>query len=200
MSLMGQQYTLRDATRYGSIAPFPAIRSTVEAKSRDHASNPAGSRSIAQKLCHAKAMEREDRRQIGSAKGIVRHHGRREHNPWPGISKHGHAKVEVPIIRAGDEFILALREQGPAPYPIPHRVIAPCVNWPGQVCARHAGDAERLHQMGPQNQELLENLRQVAEHRRIDQNNVLLRGARRYFKTVQVVDPKQTVSKPALWR
>src|SRR6516162_8482743 len=87
MSLMGQQYTLRDATRYGSIAPFPAIRSTVEAKSRDHASNPAGSRSIAQKLCHAKAMEREDRRQIGSAKGIVRHHGRREHNPWPGISK-----------------------------------------------------------------------------------------------------------------
>ena len=45
-----------------------------------------------------------------------------------------------------------------------------------------------------------ENFRQVAERRNIDQNNVLLRGARRDLKTVQVVDPKQTVSKPAPWR
>jgi len=63
-------------------------------------------------------MEREDRRQIGASKGIVGHHSRREHNPRSGISKHGHPKIEVPVIRAGDEFVLVLREQGPAPYPI----------------------------------------------------------------------------------
>ena len=48
----------------------------IDARSRNHASNPASSRGIAQKLCHAKAMEREDRRQISPAKGIVGHHGR----------------------------------------------------------------------------------------------------------------------------
>ena len=63
------------------------IGSAVGARSRDRASNPAGSRGIAQELCHAKAMEREDRRQVGTAKDIVGHHGRREHNPWPGISE-----------------------------------------------------------------------------------------------------------------
>jgi len=91
-------------------APIPAIRSAIDARSRDHASNSAGGRSIAQKLCHAKAMEREDRCQIGSAKGVMGHHGRREHNPWPGISKHGHPKIEVPVIRSGDELVLVLRE------------------------------------------------------------------------------------------
>ena len=48
----------------------------VHARSRNHASNPTSSRGIAQKLCHAKAMEREDRRQISPAKGIVGHHDR----------------------------------------------------------------------------------------------------------------------------
>ena len=38
------------------------IGSAVDGRSRDHASNPTGSRGIAQQLCHAKAMEREDRR------------------------------------------------------------------------------------------------------------------------------------------
>jgi len=61
----------------------------------------------------------------------------------------------------------------------------------------HAGDTERLHQTGPQDQELLENLRQVAERRRIDQNNVVLRSARRHFKTVKVVYTRQAVSEPA---
>jgi hypothetical protein len=45
------------------------IGSAVDARSRDHASNPAGCGGIAQKLSHAKAMEREDRRQVGTAKG-----------------------------------------------------------------------------------------------------------------------------------
>ena len=57
------------------------IGSAVDARSRDRASNPAGSRGVTQELCHAKAMEREDRRQVGTAKDIVGHHGRREHNP-----------------------------------------------------------------------------------------------------------------------
>ena len=35
------------------------IGSAVDARSRDRASNPAGSRGIAQELCHAKAMERK---------------------------------------------------------------------------------------------------------------------------------------------
>ena len=118
------------------------IGSAVDARSRDHASNPAGSRGIAQKLPHAKAMERENRRQVGTAKGIVGPHGRREHNPWPGISKDRHSKIEVPVIRAGDQLILVLREQGPAPYLVTDRVIAPSVDWPGQVSVGHAGDAE----------------------------------------------------------
>ena len=54
----------------------PAESVLVDARSRNHASNPASSRGIAQKLCDAKAMEREDRRQIGPAKGFVGHHGR----------------------------------------------------------------------------------------------------------------------------
>jgi hypothetical protein len=95
------------------------IGSAVDARSRDHASNPAGCGGIAQKLSRAKSMEREDRRQVGTAKGIVGHHGRREHNPWPGISKDRHPKIEVPVIRACDELILVLREQGPAPYLAP---------------------------------------------------------------------------------
>ena len=66
----------------------------------------------------------------------------------------------------------------------------------GQVCVGQAGDAKRLHQTGPQDQELLENLRQAAEHRRIDQNNVVLRSARRHFKTVKVVYTRQAVSEP----
>ena len=37
------------------------IGSAVDARSPDRASNQAGSRGIAQELCHAKAMEREDR-------------------------------------------------------------------------------------------------------------------------------------------
>ena len=45
--------------------------------------------------------------------------------------------------------------------------------------------------------ELLENLWQVAEHRRVDQNNVVLRSARRHFKTVKVVYTRQAVSEPA---
>jgi len=44
--------------------------------------------------------------------------------------------------------------------------------------------------------ELLENLWQVAEHRRVDQNNVVLRSARRHFKTVKVVYTRQAVSEP----
>src|SRR6516164_7555279 len=108
-----------------------------------------------------------------------------------------HSKIEVPVIRAGDELILVLREQRPAPYLVPDRVIAPSVDWLGQVCVGHAGNAERLYQTGPQDQELLENLRQVAERRRIDQNNVLLRSAPRHFKTVTVVYTRQAVSEPA---
>jgi hypothetical protein len=52
-----------------------------------------------------------------------------------------------------------------APNRCRHIVIAPSVDWLGQVCVGHAGNAERLYQTGPQYQELLENLRQVAEHR-----------------------------------
>jgi hypothetical protein len=50
-------------------------------------------------------MEREDRRQVGRAKRIVSHHDRREHNLRPGISKDRYAKIEVPVVRAGDELI-----------------------------------------------------------------------------------------------
>ena len=45
--------------------------------------------------------------------------------------------------------------------------------------------------------ELLENLWQVAEHRRVDQNNVVLRSARRHFKTVKIVYTRQAASEPA---
>ena len=38
------------------------IGSAVDARSRDRASNPAGSRGIAEQPCHAEAMKREDRR------------------------------------------------------------------------------------------------------------------------------------------
>src|SRR6516225_1333874 len=153
------------------------IGSAVEARSLDRASNPAGSRSIAQELCHAKAMEREDRRQVGTAKDIVGHHGRREHNPWPSISKDRHAKIEVLVVLAGDDLIPVLREQGPAPKLVPDRVTALSVDWSGQVAVAHAGNAERLHQMRPDDEEMLENRRQVAERRRIDRDNVLLRGS-----------------------
>src|SRR5262245_21438860 len=112
-------------------------------------------------------MEREDRRQVGTTKGVVGHHRRGEHNPWPGISKDRHAKIEVPVIRAGDELILMLREQGPAPYLVSDHVTAPGVNWPGQVSVGHARDAERLHQVRSHAEELLEKLRQLAERRRI---------------------------------
>ena len=77
-------------------------------------------------------MEREDRRQVGTAKRIVGHHGRREHNPWPGISKDRHAKIEVPVVRAGDELIRVLREQGPAPDLVADRVTAPSVDRPAK--------------------------------------------------------------------
>jgi hypothetical protein len=80
------------------------IGSAFDARSRDRASNPAGSRGIAQEPCHAKAMEREDRRQVGTAKDIVGRHGRREHNPWPGISKDRHAKIEVLVVLARDDL------------------------------------------------------------------------------------------------
>src|SRR5262249_30977862 len=82
-----------------------------------------------QQLCHAKAMKRQDRHQVGTTKGTVGHHGRGEHNPWPGISKHGHAKIEMPVIGSGDELLRVLREQGPAPYIVPDRVTAPSVDW-----------------------------------------------------------------------
>src|SRR5215469_6863139 len=54
--------------------------------------------------------------------------------------------------------------------------------------------------MRPDDEEMLENLRQVAERRRIDHDDVFLRGSRRHLKTVQVVHPRQAVSEPALRR
>jgi hypothetical protein len=54
--------------------------------------------------------------------------------------------------------------------------------------------------MRPDDEEMLENLRQVAERRRIDHDNIFVRGSRRHLKTVLVVHPRQAVSEPALRR
>ena len=69
---LGSQALSRDLTEDAKRATMIAapvsgfdeieIGSAVDARSRDHASNPAGSRGIAEQPCHAEAMKREDRR------------------------------------------------------------------------------------------------------------------------------------------
>ena len=88
-------------------------------------------------------MERHDDGQICPAERIVKHH-RRGHHDFPlllaAIAQHRDAEIQMPVIRAGDDFIVVQRVNFPSADLITHRVTVSHPGFGHQFTRRRPAD------------------------------------------------------------